>query len=142
MTSDTSKRPQLLPLPLQRALALGLMVSVLGADRSWTSGVSHLARGAYSTDLKALSISSRLGVVTERWAPVRAIERTAPLIVLIQDLHANVGVQKKIARLIEYLSGRFHVRAVCSEAAFGVCDVSLFRSISRGMLPPACTSHR
>jgi hypothetical protein len=81
------------------------------------------------------AIPPRLGTITDYYQP-KAMPGTPArlqrpqLVVLIQDLHANVGVQKNIAsilyRLLHYNKGYL---LVCVEGASGEGDVSLLRSL-------------
>src|SRR5438105_4257683 len=83
------------------------------------------------------AIPPRYGAITDLYfAPgssngnVFNLER-ASLVVLIQDLHANVGVQKNIAAIL-YRLNRIHKGPgvlVCVEGASGEGDVSLLRSL-------------
>src|SRR5213078_699625 len=81
------------------------------------------------------AVPPRLGIISDYWqpgkdaAPLR-LERT-PVVVLIQDLHANVGVQKNIASILYRLNRINHDRGllVCVEGASGEGDVSLLRSL-------------
>src|SRR5471032_2094509 len=53
------------------------------------------------------------------------------LVIMIQDLHANVGVQKNIAAILYRLNRleKAHGLVVCVEGASGEGDVSLLRSL-------------
>jgi len=57
------------------------------------------------------------------------------VVVMIQDLHANVGVQKNIARMLYRLkdNNKLPRLLVCVEGASGEGDVSLLRSLPRGV---------
>ena len=118
----------LLPQPLVRAVSLLLTVCILVADPSWAAGVSDLIRVSFSSDLRDITIPARLGSISDKWVP----NKPGPFVVLIEDLHANIGVQKNIADIIKHLYDRFHIGMLYSEAAFGPCDVSLLRSVSGG----------
>jgi len=57
------------------------------------------------------------------------------IVVMIQDLHANVGVQKNIASMLYRLldNNKIPRLLVCVEGASGEGDVSLLRSLPRGV---------
>src|SRR5882672_3173856 len=116
---------QFLPLPLIRVVSLVLTLTLFVGDPAWATGVSDLVRTSFSHDLRDLSVPSKFGTVTDKWVT----PRPAPFVVLIQDLHANIGVQKNIAATIEYLYHRVRVNSIYAEAAFGSCDVSVLRSL-------------
>ena len=81
------------------------------------------------------AVPPRLGVVTDFWRPVKDGKSInldkEPMVVLIQDLHANVGVQKNIAAILYRLNRVNKDRGllVCVEGASGEGDVSLLRSL-------------
>ncbi len=83
------------------------------------------------------AVPSRQGEITEYWRPVKGAKKLdlskEPLIVMIQDLHANVGVQKNIASILYRLNRMNGERGllVCVEGASGEGDVSLLRSLPR-----------
>src|SRR6185436_17063201 len=107
MSENTIHPKGFLPLPLLRAVSLLLTFTILVGDPSWASGVSYLFRTSFSSDLRDLSVPSKLGTITDKWiAPAVNSKRLAvsgtgipdtahraPFVVLIQDLHANIGVQ-------------------------------------------------
>ena len=81
------------------------------------------------------AVPPRLGAITDYWRPAKGaptlrLERE-PLVVMIQDLHANVGVQKNIAAVLYRLNriNRDRGLLVCVEGASGEGDVSLLRSL-------------
>src|SRR5258708_5152799 len=81
------------------------------------------------------AVPPRVGIITDYWRPVKD-EQTLrldqePLVILIQDLHANVGVQKNIATTLYRLNRLNKDRGllVCVEGASGEGDVSLLRSL-------------
>ena len=130
--------------------AILVFATMLVGDPTWAAGVSDFFRSQISRDIRDLSVPTRLGVITDRWAPARVSAYrsdgvsaspftptprytetpTRPLVVLIQDLHANIGVQKNIAGILEHLYNRFGISSFYMEAAFGPCDVSLYRTLS------------
>ena len=60
----------------------------------------------------------------------------AQIVVLMQDLHANVGVQKNIAAMLYRLlraNKAAKLLIVCVEGASGEGDVSLLRSLPSGV---------
>jgi hypothetical protein len=138
-----------------RIISLALALCLLVGDPIWAAGVSEFIHSNFSSDLRTLSVPSRFGAVTDRWIPrtdaetrrggdaektshrVTVSPRPRVVVVLIQDLHANIGVQKKISGILEHLYGRYGVTSFYSEAAFGLCDVSLLR-----MLPNRTTQNR
>src|SRR5579871_5498130 len=110
---------RLLPLPLLRTISIALIVTMTIGDPSWAAGMSDLYQTHFSTDLSNLSIPMKFGEITERKIVPSLSKSQPPLVVLIQDLHANVSVQNNIAGIIEYLYHRFHIASVFTEAAFG-----------------------
>jgi hypothetical protein len=77
------------------------------------------------------AIPQRNGDITDYYPGVEKTPRQ--LVVMIQDLHANVGVQKNIASIL-YRLLRLNKRPfllVCVEGASGEGDVSLLRSLPR-----------
>jgi hypothetical protein len=83
------------------------------------------------------AIPPRFGTITDYWRPEKGgkplrLDRE-PLVVMIQDLHANVGVQKNIAAILYRLNRVNKERGlvVCVEGASGEGDVSLLRSLPR-----------
>src|SRR5579864_5792851 len=118
MGNQTSSTTSFLPLPLIRAVSLVLTLTLFVGDPAWAAGVSDMVRASFSHDLRDLTVPSKFGSLTDRWiAP-----RPSPFVVLIQDLHANIGVQKNIAGIVEALHGRYGASSVYSEAAFGRLD--------------------
>ncbi|HVO33443.1 MAG TPA: hypothetical protein VMU17_05955, partial [Elusimicrobiota bacterium] len=134
-----------------------LLVLCMLADPSLAAGISDLVRVSFSSNLADLNVPARFGAITDRWtatpdggmgrwgdeaprhfaqSPRRPIASSA-FVVLIQDLHANIGVQKNIAGIVEHLYNRFHFGRAYTEAAFGPCDVSLLRSIPNRRLQRA-----
>src|SRR3989338_3443075 len=83
------------------------------------------------------AIPPRQGTITDYWRPVKGGQplnlQREPLVVMIQDLHANVGVQKNIAAILYRLNRLNKERGllVCVEGASGEGDVSLLRSLPR-----------
>jgi len=81
------------------------------------------------------AVPPRLGAITDYWRPVKGAQplrlEREPLVVMIQDLHANVGVQKNIAATLYRLNrlNRDRGLLVCVEGASGEGDVSLLRSL-------------
>jgi hypothetical protein len=81
------------------------------------------------------AIPPRLGDITDYWRPAKAGKTIKldqePLVVMIQDLHANVGVQKNIASILYRLNrvNKEKGLTVCVEGASGEGDVSLLRSL-------------
>jgi hypothetical protein len=97
------------------------------------SGIS-LARAA--EDVKPpFAVPPRLGVISNYWQPGKSDQpirfESKPLVILIQDLHANVGVQKNIAAILYRLNriNKDRGLVVCVEGASGEGDVSLLRSL-------------
>jgi len=77
------------------------------------------------------AIPQRNGDITDYYA---GAEKNPPqIIVMIQDLHANVGVQKNIAAVLYRLlhANKVPWLLVCVEGASGEGDVSLLRSLPR-----------
>lgn len=105
--------------PLAAVLLLvGLCVPVFSAEEA--------------LDSPPFIVSARLGTVTDYYHPpgLQAPTPQTPLVVLIQDLHANVGVQKNIAAILYRLLHRNRdYLLVCVEGASGEGDVSLLRSL-------------
>lgn len=77
------------------------------------------------------SIPDRNGTITEVFAGTEKNPRQ--WVVMIQDLHANVGVQKNIAAVLYRLlkMNDSQTLVVCVEGASGEGDVSLLRSLPR-----------
>jgi hypothetical protein len=82
------------------------------------------------------SVSARYGTITDFYPAAAAKNgeinlRNTPFVVLIQDLHANVGVQKNIAATLYRLNqtNKMGSLLVCVEGASGEGDVSLLRSL-------------
>ncbi len=73
-------------------------------------------------------IPASLGNITDRFIP--SGKSTQPTLVLIQDLHGNAGVQRRIAEIIKRLAREQGLRTIFSEGAKGPFDVSLIRSIA------------
>src|ERR1700687_5925483 len=129
-----------LPLPLLRAVSFVLTLTMVVGDPAWAAGVSEMFRASFSHDLDNLSVSARFGTITDKSIAPKGEGGGAkgapplsplpsPFVVLIQDLHANIGVQKNIAAIIEYLYHRVRIGSIYAEAAFGPCDVSLLRTL-------------
>jgi hypothetical protein len=108
-------------------------------SRKWLlTGVMLCGFGAQAAEdfgRPPFAVPPRLGSVTDYWRPtkdgkiLRLDEK--PLVVMIQDLHANVGVQKNIASIL-YRLNRINKEkglVVCVEGASGEGDVSLLRSL-------------
>jgi len=76
-------------------------------------------------------ISTRHGYITEYYPGRDKSGKRVPVVVFIQDLHANVGVQKNIASILYRLKkiNRTPELLVCVEGASGMGDVSLLRSL-------------
>jgi hypothetical protein len=95
------------------------------------AGAPHIARAeSESQEPPPFAISPRHGQITS-YQPGKGADRQKQLVVLIQDLHANVGVQKNIAGIL-YRLQRVNKRPsvlVCVEGASGEGDVSLLRSL-------------
>jgi hypothetical protein len=81
------------------------------------------------------AVPPRFGVISDYWQPGDAEHPVRlnrdQVVVLIQDLHANVGVQKNIASILYRLRQLNTTRTllVCVEGASGEGDVSLLRSL-------------
>src|SRR5207245_5493250 len=77
------------------------------------------------------AVPSRHGDITDFYPGVENPPRQ--VVVLIQDLHANVGVQKNIAAILYRLlrNNKVPWLLVCVEGASGEGDVSLLRSLPR-----------
>jgi hypothetical protein len=75
------------------------------------------------------AIPQRNGDITDYYPGVEASPRQ--IVVMIQDLHANVGVQKNIAAILFRLlrTNKIPSLLVCVEGASGEGDVSLLRSL-------------
>src|SRR5256885_15960523 len=101
---------------LTRIISIVLSLTILVGDPSWAAGVSDLLRVSFSHDLHDLSVPSKFGTVTDKW--ISPSSPHARFVVLVQDLHANIGVQKNIASIIEYLYHRVRVNSIYAEAAF------------------------
>ncbi len=82
-----------------------------------------------------VAVPPRLGGITDYWRPAKNLPplnlQRDQLVVMIQDLHANVGVQKNIAAMLYRFNRVNHDRGllVCVEGASGEGDVSLLRSL-------------
>jgi len=76
------------------------------------------------------AVPPRYGAVTDYY-PGDASNRFPQTVILIQDLHANVGVQKNIAATLYRLLrvNKIPSLLVCVEGASGEGDVSLLRSL-------------
>src|SRR6476646_9436735 len=105
-----------MPTVLVRFVALLLSLCMLVGDPTWAAGVSDFVQLNFSRDLRNLSIPSRFGTITDRWQPTAQVKNHTnpdanprPLVVLLQDLHANTGVQKNIAGTLEHLYHRYGV---------------------------------
>jgi hypothetical protein len=100
-----------------------------------TAGISHAFAADEPYGRPPLAIPPRIGAITDYWRPKKnppPIKLSQePMIVLIQDLHANVGVQKNIAAILYRLNHLNKDRGlvVCVEGASGEGDVSLLRSL-------------
>ena len=77
------------------------------------------------------AVPPRNGDITDFYAG--EVNRPQQFVVLIQDLHANVGVQKNIAAILYRLlhMNKSQTLLVCVEGASGEGDVSLLRSLPR-----------
>jgi hypothetical protein len=81
------------------------------------------------------AVPPRLGTITDYWRPTKGAQplhlENESIVVMIQDLHANVGVQKNIAATLYRLDrlNRDRGLLVCVEGASGEGDVSLLRSL-------------
>src|ERR1039458_1788373 len=75
------------------------------------------------------AVPQRYGDITDYYAGEENPPRQ--IIVMIQDLHANVGVQKNIAAILYRLlrTNKIPSLLVCVEGASGEGDVSLLRSL-------------
>src|SRR5437016_5081299 len=107
--------------PFVRGLCILLALIMVGGDPTWAAGVSDFFHSSFSSDLRDLSVPTKLGMITERHLASSESRVLSPesrktpdsnsalstqdtaLVVLIQDLHANVGVQKNIAGIIAHL---------------------------------------
>lgn len=89
----------------------------------------HAADPATSFPTPPFEIPERNGNITDYYPGNPAPAHQT--VVLIQDLHANVGVQKNIASIIYRLHGinKLPRILVCVEGASGEGDVSLLRSL-------------
>jgi hypothetical protein len=80
-----------------------------------------------------ISFPPRQGTISDYYpGPKGGSQQT---VVLLQDLHANVGVQKNIASMLYRLLSKNKIPRllVCVEGASGEGDVSLLRSLPRGV---------
>jgi hypothetical protein len=84
---------------------------------------------AGAVDKPPFAIPPKYGTITD-YHPGQA-KRSQQMVVLIQDLHANVGVQKNIAAILYRLqrANKMPGLLVCVEGASGEGDVSLLRSL-------------
>src|SRR5258708_3030976 len=108
-----------------------LLITALVGDPGLAAA---LLEGVHST---SLAIPSRLGVVTETWRPTSPTA-SSPLVVLVQDLHANPGVQRNIAEILKSLAKTLQQKkgstenrflTVFAEGAKGPFDVSILRNV-------------
>jgi len=89
---------------------------------------------------QSLTISSRFASITDQWSPPikTAKDFSYPTVVLVQDLHSNVGVQSNIAEIIKSLSQLSNREkmpfVVFVEGAYGAFDASALRQISNPTL--------
>jgi hypothetical protein len=80
-----------------------------------------------------IDFPARRGTVSDYYPGPKG--HPAQIVILIQDLHANVGVQKNIAAMLYRLldANRIPRLVVCVEGASGEGDVSLLRSLPHGV---------
>src|SRR5689334_17551565 len=83
---------------------------------------------AADTPRPPFAVPPRCGGITDYFPGAPG---TQQIVVLIQDLHANVGVQKNIAAILYRLKriNKVPWLLVCVEGASGEGDVSLLRSL-------------
>ena len=91
--------------------------------------ISVLPRAWADAPRPPFGIPDRFGTITDYQPGPEAAPRQ--IVVLIQDLHANVGVQKNIAAILYRLrrQNKSDLLLVCVEGASGEGDVSLLRSL-------------
>lgn len=104
-----------LNLSLRRAMAVALSVAL-------SSG--NLSAVPLSTEF---SIPSRLGQVTDQWAPAGNASR----VIVIQDLHANREVQTHIQGLLQLFKGKYPSAPIAVEGASVPLDYSPVVSLTR-----------
>src|SRR5579872_6040694 len=93
-------------------------------------GGALLRADAPETPRPPFAIAPRYGAVTDYY-PGDPGNHFPQTVILIQDLHANVGVQKNIAATLYRLLrvNKIPSLLVCVEGASGEGDVSLLRSL-------------
>src|SRR4051812_29498352 len=86
--------------------------------------LATLAPAATDYGRPPIAVPPRLGGITDFWRPMNDPKASLrlekkPLVVMIQDLHANVGVQKNIAAMLYRLNraNRDKGLLVCVEGA-------------------------
>jgi hypothetical protein len=96
-------------------------------------GLCGSLAGADDKPVPPITFPPRQGTVSDYYPGRAAIP--AQIVVLMQDLHANVGVQRNIASMLYKLlhANRVPSLIVCVEGASGEGDVSLLRSLPRGV---------
>lgn len=105
----------------RRPLALLVLSSVL-----WAQGIE-----AAEAPKPPFAVPDRVGQITDYYPGAGKDEKPTQIVVMIQDLHANVGVQKNIAAVLYRLLriNKVPYLLVCVEGASGEGDVSLLRSL-------------
>ena len=91
-----------------RSVCMRLISCILGfalttGDPAWAAEISAVFHASFSSRLADLSVPIRFGQLTDRWMAPQTTSAPKPMVILIQDLHANVGVQKNNVRRL--LSG-------------------------------------
>jgi len=117
-----------------RALAWITAQAVLFTQLAWadphllspsSTAASAEASASLLVSLARLTIPDHLGHIVERWAPADATA-TTPVVIHIQDLHAEPTTQRTLAKLLAHLHQTLGVSLVAVEGAAGPCETEVF----------------
>ena len=100
----------------------------------FTASLVQLPKSAFASPSPAISLATQItvpqdfGTIHEK----RIFQRkNTPLILHIQNAHANYEAQKNISHLLKTLQDQYGITNVFVEGAIGKTDVSLFRAIPK-----------
>jgi hypothetical protein len=89
--------------------------------------IAHAANVESPAFISSFTIPAEFGKVTDR---IKGSE-AGPLLIHIQEAHANYDAQKNIKNILEYLSKNYGIRLVLLEGAGNKLDATLFKFFPR-----------
>ena len=112
---------------IKKALSLITMVAFIFSTMSFDLALAlEKDTSGAAIDIRSINIPRNLGKVQDSWQA----EEGAPVVIHIQDAHADYGAQHKISEIINYLNKEYGFRVVNLEGGEGGYDLHLFNRIS------------